>query len=134
MIQFKYISIIPRRELILSRKIILSVILIVSMGLPLTDIVLPAENLSLSERAGELIKAQVEENNRGSGITLAGEPVYTSKMLARFYTRRNFSPAWSGNRAPSHPRPTARPTGYPRLSATGAAQPQEANEHGSNAA
>lgn len=100
MIEFKYTSTISRGELILNRAILLSVILIVSICLSLPDAVFPADDRSLSEKVSEFIKAQVEENNRGTGITLAGEPVYTSKMLARFYTKRNFLPAWSEDHGP----------------------------------
>lgn len=84
----------------MNRKILLSVILIVSICLSLSDTVFPDVDRSLSEKVSELIQAQVEENNRGTGITLAGEPIYTSKMLARFYTKRNFLPAWSRDHVP----------------------------------
>lgn len=95
MIEFKYTLTIPHGELILNRRILLLLILTVSMCLSLSDTVFPAVDRSLSEKVSELIRAQVEENNRGAAITLAGEPIYTSKMLARFYIRQNFLPAWS---------------------------------------
>jgi L,D-transpeptidase YcbB len=51
-----------------------------------------------SER--EFIRRALELGRTGPGIEAAGEPVYASEALPRFYQARGFAPAWVDDRGP----------------------------------
>ena len=51
-----------------------------------------------SER--EFIRRALELGRAGPGIEAAGEPVYASEALPRFYQARGFAPAWVDDRGP----------------------------------
>ncbi len=51
----------------------------------------------IGEQAGVLIQKLLEESVSSEHHSVGGEPIYVAQMLSRFYQKREYMPAWSGD-------------------------------------